>query len=88
MPHWQESYTRLRQALPARPRLRPIKFDAINNRVIYSRQGLERVWSQSVTNLKQLKLWQIDPFRLMAAFVNDFFLTTSFAASYREGSKH
>jgi radical SAM superfamily enzyme YgiQ (UPF0313 family) len=88
IPHWQEAYTRLRKALPARPQLGLIKFDAINNRVIYSRQGLQHVWAQSVANLKQMKLWQIDPWRLTTTFVKDFFLTTSFAASYREGSKH
>ena len=84
---WQESYTRLRGMLPAKPHLRLVKFDAINNRVIYSRQELQRIWSQSVLNLRQMKWWQIRPLKLTSAFVKDFFLTTSFAVNYREFSK-
>ena len=41
---WQEAYSRLREHLPSKPRLSLLKFDAINNRVVYSRQELQRVW--------------------------------------------
>jgi hypothetical protein len=88
IPDWQETYTRLRKALPAIPQLQLVKFDAMNNRVVYSRQALQHVWSQSLANIKEMKLWQLDPWRLTTAFVKDFFLTTSFAVSYRAGSKH
>lgn len=84
---WQESYTRVRGMLPAKAHLRLVKFDAINNRVIYSRHELQRIWSQSVLNLRQMKWWQIRPLQLTSAFVKDFFLTTSFAVNYREFSK-
>ena len=73
--------------LPSKPHLRLVKFDAINNRVVYSRHELQRIWSQSVRNLRQMKWWQIHPLKLTNAFVKDFFLTTSFAVNYREFSK-
>jgi radical SAM superfamily enzyme YgiQ (UPF0313 family) len=84
---WQESYARLRDLLPSRIRFSLVKFDAVNNRVVYSRQELQRVWSQTLTNLRQMKPWQIHPWKVTTAFVKDFFLTTSFAVTYREFSK-
>src|SRR6185436_20112640 len=58
---WQDAYQRLRESLPSRPQLRLIKYDAINDRVIYSRQELQRIWSESVENLKAHKLSAIKP---------------------------
>jgi hypothetical protein len=84
---WQESYTRLRDLVPSRIRFSLVKFDAVNNRVVYSRQEVQRIWSQTVTNLRQMKPWQIHPWKLTTAFAKDFFLTTSFAVTYREFSK-
>jgi radical SAM superfamily enzyme YgiQ (UPF0313 family) len=84
---WQEAYVRLRAALPSKAHLGLLKFDALNNRVVYSRHELQRIWSHSVNNLRQMKWWQIQPWKLTSAFVRDFFLTTSFAVSYREFSK-
>lgn len=84
---WQEAYGRLRGLLPSKPHLTLLKFDAINNRVIYSRQELQRVWTHTVANLRQLKLWEIRPWKLTSAAAKDFFLTTSFAFNFREFSK-
>jgi hypothetical protein len=84
---WQESYVRLRESLPSRPQLSLIKYDAINDRVVYSRQELQRILSESLSNLRQFKLWAIRPFKLSRAVAHDFFLTTSFAATFREFSK-
>jgi radical SAM superfamily enzyme YgiQ (UPF0313 family) len=84
---WRDAYARLRHSLPSKARLSLVKFDAINNRVVYSRQELQRIWSETVTNLRQMKLWQIQPWKLTNAFVKDFVLTTSFAVTYREFSK-
>jgi radical SAM superfamily enzyme YgiQ (UPF0313 family) len=84
---WQETYARLRHALPSTPHLSLLKFDALNNRVVYSRQELQRIWAHSLSNLCQMKWWQIRPWKLTQAFLNDFFLTTSFAVTYREFSK-
>jgi hypothetical protein len=38
--------------------------------------------------MREMKWWQIRPWKLTTAFVKDFFLTTSFAVTYREFSKH
>ncbi|HSE91251.1 MAG TPA: radical SAM protein [Candidatus Binatia bacterium] len=84
---WHDAYARLRGSLPSKAQLRFVKFDAINNRVIYSRQELQRIWSHTLTNLRQMKPWQIQPWKLTTAVVKDFFLTTSFAFHYREFSK-
>ena len=84
---WQDAYTRMRGSLPSRAQLSLIKFDAINNRVVYSRQELQRVWSQTLLNLRRLKLWQIRPWKFAKAMVKDFSLTTAFANSFREFSK-
>jgi hypothetical protein len=84
---WQKAYTHLKEHLPAKSHLRLIKFDAINNRVVYSRQELQRVWAQTSGNLRQMKLWQIRPWKFAKAIVQDFSLTTSFAATFREFSK-
>jgi hypothetical protein len=51
--------------------------------VVYSRQELQRIWSQTIHNGRQMKLWQIRPWRLTRAMVQDFSLTTSFAANFK-----
>ena len=84
---WQDAYARLRVHLPSRPHLRLVRFDAINNRVIYSRQELHRVWTQTTRNLREFNWLQIRPWRFVRTLVQDFSLTTSFASSFREFSK-
>jgi len=85
---WQEAYGRLREFLPSRTQLSWVKFDAINNQVIYSRQELQRIWAQALTALRHFEFGQIRPWKLTSAFLKDFFLTTSFAFKYREFSRH
>jgi len=84
---WQEAYARLRLYLPSRAHLSLVRFDAINNRVVYSRHELHRVWSQTMRNVREFKWWQIEPWKFTKAMINDFSLTTSFASSFREFSK-
>ena len=84
---WQEAYGRLRENLPARPQLSFITFDAINHRMVYSRQGLQRMWSESLRNLRRFKLSKIHPWRCMTAMAKEFSLTTSFASSFLQFSK-
>jgi radical SAM superfamily enzyme YgiQ (UPF0313 family) len=85
---WQDSYARLRDSMPPRLQLQWLRFDAINNRVFYSRQGLQRVWSQTLTDLRRMKLLQLRPLKFTSAVVKDFILTTRFAFTIRELSKH
>lgn len=84
---WQRAYAQLKFHLPSKTPRSLIRFDAINNQVVYSRQDLQRVWSQTLHNLRRLKLWQIHPWRFTKAVVQEFHLTTAFAANFREFSK-
>jgi len=84
---WQDSYSRLRDSLPPKFQLQWLTFDAINNRVFYSRQDLQRLWAQTITDLRRMKLWQIRPWKVTRAVVKDFILTTRFAFTFKELSK-
>jgi radical SAM superfamily enzyme YgiQ (UPF0313 family) len=84
---WHEAYGRLRVSLPLRAHMRLVRFDALNNRIVYSRHELQRVWSQTLRNMRELRWWQIRPWKFTKAMVQDFSLTTSFANSFREFSK-
>jgi hypothetical protein len=64
-----------------------ITFDAINHRVVYSRQGLQRMWSESLRNMRRFKLSKIHPWRCVTAMAKEFSLTTSFASSFLQFSK-
>ncbi|HWO43376.1 MAG TPA: radical SAM protein [Candidatus Eisenbacteria bacterium] len=84
---WQEAYARLRRSLPAPANFGLVAFDAINNRMVYSRQELERVWSHTMSSLRRFRFWQIRPGQVTRAFIDDFFLTTSFALTFKECTK-
>ena len=84
---WQDACARLRGYLPSKAHLSLLRFDAINNRVVYSRHELHRVWSQTLRNTREFRWWQIRPWKFAKAMVQDFSLTTSFANSFREFSK-
>ena len=84
---WHEAYARLRGYLPSKTHLSLLRFDAINNRVVYSRHELHRVWSQTLTNAREFRWLRIRPWKFANALIKDFSLTTSFANSFREFSK-
>ena len=84
---WQDSCARLRDSLPPRFQLQWLRFDAINNRVFYSRQELQRIWAQTIAALRRMKLWEIRPWKLTRAVIKDFTLTSRFAFTMRELSK-
>jgi hypothetical protein len=84
---WHAAFAGLREALPSRFHLRWLRFDAINNRVVYSRQELERIWAQTAPALRGMKLWEIRPWKITRAAINDFTLTSKFAFTFRELSK-
>lgn len=83
---WQEAYAHLRKRLPSKIRLPHVKFDPLNNRVVYSRQDLQRFWSHTVHQLRGMRLWNIHPWKLGVALVKDFALTTSFALTFKKAS--
>ena len=84
---WQDAYARLRHLLPSQVHLRLVRFDAINNRVVYSRHELQRIWSQTINSVRHMHLSEIQPWKLTTAFIKDFVLTTSFASTYISFSK-
>jgi hypothetical protein len=64
-----------------------VSFDALSNRVIYSRQDLQRFWMKTVEQLREMRWWNIRPWRLAKTLAKDFALTTSFALSLRASSR-
>ena len=84
---WQEAYSRLRHGLPSKMRLPHVRFDAFSNRAFYSRQDLNRFWSSTVSHLQRKRFWNIRPGMLIAALLKDFFLTASFAFTFRAHSR-
>jgi hypothetical protein len=87
IPEWQEAYSRLRHSLPAKWRLLHVKFDALSNRAVYSREPLQHFWNNTMEQLNSMRVWNIDPGKLTINLVKDFFLTTSFVFTYRAGSR-
>jgi radical SAM superfamily enzyme YgiQ (UPF0313 family) len=84
---WHDAFAGLRESLPSRFHLQWLRFDAINNQVIYSRQELQRIWAQTMPALRRMKLWEIRPWKVTRAVINDFTLTSKFAFTFRELSK-
>jgi radical SAM superfamily enzyme YgiQ (UPF0313 family) len=84
---WQEAYSRLRQSLPSKYLLVQAKFDAFTNRALYSREPLQRFWSNTVEQLRGMRIWNINPGRVTANLVKDILLTMSFALTFRAGSR-
>jgi radical SAM superfamily enzyme YgiQ (UPF0313 family) len=84
---WQEAYSRLKHSLPLKLHFHDVKFDALNNRAIYSRQDLQLCWDNTLEHLRGMRLWNIRPLKLTATLVKDFFLTTSFAFTFKAASQ-
>ena len=84
---WQETYSRLRHGLPSKMRLPHVRFDAFSNRAFYSRQDLNKFWSSTLSHLQRKRFWNIRPGMLVAALLKDFFLTASFAFTFRAHSR-
>ena len=80
---WQEAYSRLRHSLPSKYRLVHAKFDALSNRVLYSRQDLQRFWARTMEHLRGMRWWNIRPWKVTTAFIKDLSLTASFAFTFR-----
>jgi len=75
---WRAAYARFRDQLPSGFALMCGRFDAMNARIVYSRQELRRVWTRTGEHLRQGRLWNIRPIRLAAAGVKELVLTATF----------
>ena len=84
---WQEAYSRLKGNLPSKFNLLTVKFDALSNQAVYSRQDLQRFWARTMEHLRGMRWWNIHPWRLARTLAKDFALTTSFALTLRASSR-
>jgi radical SAM superfamily enzyme YgiQ (UPF0313 family) len=84
---WQEAYARLRPILPSKYQRLHARFDALSNRALYSREPLQRFWNNTVQQLGGMRIWNIDVGKLTTSLIKDFFLTASFALTFRAGSR-
>jgi radical SAM superfamily enzyme YgiQ (UPF0313 family) len=80
---WQEAYSCLRQSLPPKFHLAHVKFDALSNRAICSRKDLQGFWADTGRQLRGMRLWNISPWKMIVAFIEDLALTASFAFSFK-----
>ncbi|HEX2225822.1 MAG TPA: radical SAM protein [Candidatus Binatia bacterium] len=87
IPEWRSVYTRLGQKAPSRHRLAYANFDALSNRALYSREPLQRFWSDTFEQLSRRRFWKIDLGKLTRNLVKDLLLTSSFAIAFRDGSR-
>lgn len=76
---WREAYSGFRDCLPSKFPLLYVKFDALSNRIVYSRQDLQKFWTRTWEHLRAKRFWNIQPRRLAAVFFKDLFLTAAFA---------
>ena len=76
---WQERYAGFRDRLPSKMQLLYVKFDALSNRVVYSRQDLRNNWTRTWEQLRGMRFWNIRPARLAVTCVKEVVLTTTFA---------
>jgi radical SAM superfamily enzyme YgiQ (UPF0313 family) len=84
---WRAAYSCLRYRLPSKYPLLHAKFDALSNRAVYSREPLQRFWNNTVDQLKDMRLWNVDPAKLISSLIKELFLTTSFIFTFRAGSR-
>jgi len=76
---WQAVYAAFKRQLPSRVHLSHLKFDALTNRVVYSRQDLQALWARTREHLRRKRLWSLEPVRLATACIRELALTAAFA---------
>jgi radical SAM family protein len=88
---WRDAYEGFRHRLPSKLQLLYVKFDALSNQVVYSRQDLRQVWARTWEHLRGKRFWGIRPSRLAVACVKEVVLTTAFTlrviASFSPGTE-
>jgi tRNA A37 methylthiotransferase MiaB len=76
---WKARYAEFRLQFPSRMHLLYVKYDALSNRVVYSRQDLRICWRRTWEHLRGLRLWNIRPAKLAVTFFKEVCLSTTFA---------
>ena len=75
---WQARYADFRHQLPFRMHLPYVKYDALTNRVVYSRQDLMKCWARTSEHLRGLRIWNIRPAQVAVTFFKELHLSTAF----------
>ncbi|MDE2485619.1 MAG: hypothetical protein KGL32_10315, partial [candidate division NC10 bacterium] len=78
---WQEVYSGIQGRLPSRLDRLYARFDALSNRIVCSRQDLNRFWTNTREHLSGMRFWHIQPFALAVTCFKELLLTTAFARS-------
>ena len=53
----------------------------------YTRANIfQQFWGNTVEHLRDMRLWKIRPLKLVTNLAKDFFITTSFASSFKAAS--
>ena len=76
---WQAFYSGVMERLPSRLQSLYVRFDALSNQVVYSRQDLKEFWTRTREHLRRRRFWNIQPLRLAVNFFKELVLTTTFA---------
>jgi radical SAM superfamily enzyme YgiQ (UPF0313 family) len=88
---WRDIYPCVAGGILSRAQRLCLKFDALNNRVVYSKQDLQKFWSRTAEHLRGKRFWTVQAWKLSwklpVNFVKELYLTTTFAqrflSSYR-----
>jgi len=75
---WRARYADFKHQFPSKMHLLCVKFDALSNRVVYSRQDLRNCWARTREHLRGMRFWNIQPSELAATFFKELFLSTTF----------
>ena len=75
---WQSRYANFRHQLPFRMHPLYVKYDALTNRVVYSRQDLKKCWARTSEHLRGLRVWNIRPAQVAMTFFKELHLSTTF----------
>jgi len=59
----------------------------LSNRALYSREPPQRFWDNTVEQVRGMRMSKIHPEKLTTSLIKEFFLTMSFALTYRTGSR-
>jgi radical SAM superfamily enzyme YgiQ (UPF0313 family) len=76
---WREAYNGFRERLPSQLHRFYVRFDALSNRVVYSRQHLGRFWKRTWDDIREKRFWGIRPSKMAVTFCKELVLTTAFA---------
>jgi hypothetical protein len=82
MNDWMAAYRRLKHTMPNSLRFAPVRFDALTDQVVSSRQELNSFWTATVREIRAFRFSRIRPMRLLAKVYQDLGITARFATQF------